>query len=391
MAAPRTVEAWPLPPYHPAASGDLLILAGDLGVVALRCHDGEPAWSLPPGDGGLATESGLSGAAVAGGLVLARQGQVNLGVQYALPGMAPAGESGLVALEALSGKSRCPAGRIEAPPAVRQDAPAEPKPAEEAPEAAEGNAPAAARPAAGAERTVFTGVPALARGLAVSAALRRSAQPEYELTAFDPAGGGLRWRTYLCGGRPVRAAAQNNWGGMPGQALTEIGQPPAAAGRSLYAVTNLGALAAVDAEDGAVRWLRLYPRYSPPEAAAKAAARAGAFAFGAGPAIDRNALDMWESCAPVLAGTLLLAAPQDSDHLMALDQETGRLVWRAPDSGACSGRSTGASCSPASTRWWCAARPTGGRSGAGRWAPGWSATGRSAGATSRSAPPRPWR
>jgi outer membrane protein assembly factor BamB len=96
-------------------------------------------------------------------------------------------------------------------------------------------------------------------------------------------------------------------------------------------VANLGAVAAVDADGGWLKWLRLYPRYSPSER--NKAAAAGLIHTRNYTPPDRGTAKMWEPCAPMLAGGLLIAAPQDCDYLLALDPDSGALIWRAPRVG----------------------------------------------------------
>jgi outer membrane protein assembly factor BamB/tetratricopeptide (TPR) repeat protein len=80
-------------------------------------------------------------------------------------------------------------------------------------------------------------------------------------------------------------------------------------GARLYYQTNMGALACLDAEDGAVRWLATYPVRD-----------RGA----AGPEVRRGL-----NPAVVDAGRVFIA-PEDSASLLAFDADTGRPLWTSP-------------------------------------------------------------
>ncbi len=92
--------------------------------------------------------------------------------------------------------------------------------------------------------------------------------------------------------------------------------PPAVHQGVVYISTNLGAAAAIEAATGEVRWLTEYPAFSPERRRAALLAD-----------------DSWENNPPVISDGQLLIAPQDSDHLIALDTDDGRVRWKAPRLG----------------------------------------------------------
>jgi len=335
---PPESNSWPFPAYHPAASGELIYLAGELGIMAFRAHDGEVVWHGPGDQKGVATSCGLSGAVVAGGRVLTREGRVSLGSSY----HRQAAESSVLrVLDALTGKALRKEGAIEAPLEIPRDENLEGEGEGEDGDEAKGKADPegdrganaareqGARPAE--ERTTYVGIPAITGHIALCGVIRSSTQPEYELVAVELKSGKVIWRTFLCGSRPVTGPSPSQWG-AGGALLSELGQPLLIAGRTACIVTNLGAVAAVDINSGNLRWLRLYPRYVSKELTA-APAGGGFIHRQAVRTPGRGEVRMWEPCAPVLAGGLLLCAPQDCDFLMAIDPQTGRLVWRAPRVG----------------------------------------------------------
>ncbi|MBX6311727.1 MAG: PQQ-binding-like beta-propeller repeat protein, partial [Isosphaeraceae bacterium] len=130
------------------------------------------------------------------------------------------------------------------------------------------------------------------------------------VACLDAETGALRWVRYL---GDANQAVDNNqvmgMGGMMGMALPapEVGHRLLSLGGSMvYYQTNLGAVAALDAETGAVRWLATYPHREP---------GGGARERDLNPAI--------------LYDGLAIVAPEDSPYLYAFDAITGRRVWRS--------------------------------------------------------------
>ncbi|MFO7899547.1 MAG: PQQ-binding-like beta-propeller repeat protein, partial [Planctomycetota bacterium] len=137
----------------------------------------------------------------------------------------------------------------------------------------------------------------------VAVAARR--ETEAFVAAFDARNGARLWQRRLC---------SQVFRGVLGRGPHPA--PPAFDQGVVYVSTNLGAAAAVDAATGEVRWLTEYPAFSP-------ARRRAAL----------TADDCWENNPPVVSGGRLLLAPQDSDHLIALDLDDGRVRWQAPRLG----------------------------------------------------------
>lgn len=325
-------DSWPYPAFHAAATGELVVLAGDMGVMALRAHDGAAAWQAPEGVRGVARSSTFCGPVLSDGLLMARQGRS----VTAPPGQyrqLPATVSELLLLNARTGGAAVNTGSIPAPPEADRLRPVEPAGAgnDKGDAGEEPGADENSSAAAGAS-TVFVGSPVSDAGLVVGAVVRSGSMPEMELAGFSRADGSLRWRRFICSGRALRASTPHwSGGGLP---LTEEALPLAADGASVFTVTNLGAIAAADKGTGDLRWLRTYPRATPEAAAAQANNMFNpAFSHAGRKPFDPAGGEIWEACAPLLAGGLLLATPQDCDYLLAIDPANGGLAWRAPRCG----------------------------------------------------------
>ena len=322
---------WPFPAYHPAAAGEVLYLSGDSGAMALRTHDGEPIWTAPQQGGGVAVSGGLAGPALAGGRLLARQGLIpTMNPQFQQMGRMLGPGAPMLVLDRNTGKELLanglrPPTALGAAKEIRKGKEKDPEKDKEK----EKDANAPEEEPGLQEPALFVSLPA-SDGAGLYCGLMRSAtQPEYELAAFDLPGGNLCWRTFVCGAAPVRTPG-NPWGGGGGALLSEIGQPPAMVGETIWVVTNLGALAALEAGTGRLIWLRLYPRYAPDMPKGPDPFRPGNPGYTAP---NRTGVDMWDPGAPCVVGGVLYAAPQDCDYLLAVEAASGRLLWRAPRAG----------------------------------------------------------
>ncbi|MCY2930600.1 MAG: PQQ-binding-like beta-propeller repeat protein [Planctomycetota bacterium] len=78
---------------------------------------------------------------------------------------------------------------------------------------------------------------------------------------------------------------------------------------SLYISTNMGILAKCEARDGALEWLRTYVTATPGEAALARTRREGSV--------------------PLVIGSRVYFAPRDHSGVIALDRQTGQLVWES--------------------------------------------------------------
>ncbi len=149
------------------------------------------------------------------------------------------------------------------------------------------------------EGWAFEGAPlADEHGLYV-AMRRQDIRPQAFVACFDADSGRFRWRRFICGAEtPAR-------GILPEQTHNLL----TLASGTLYYNTNLGAVAALRADDGRVLWLSLYPR----ELRGDLAKLSPHWRRGPNPCLlDR--------------GTLLVA-PADSPRIFAFDAATGQILW----------------------------------------------------------------
>jgi outer membrane protein assembly factor BamB len=142
-------------------------------------------------------------------------------------------------------------------------------------------------------------------GANVYVAMRRSdVRPQSYIACLDAETGQQRWRTFIC-------SAETPGGGQTDEIthnLLTLNEG------TLYLNTNLGAVAAVSAAEGRVKWIRLYSR-------ARKASVEG---------MDRRANHYYRDLNPcVYSQGLVYAAPSDSEWILAIDASTGQIAWES--------------------------------------------------------------
>jgi outer membrane protein assembly factor BamB len=154
----------------------------------------------------------------------------------------------------------------------------------------------------------FTHAPTYANGVLYTQAVVATGTHEAWAAAFDAETGRLLWRAMICSNTPMFAS---------GVVQPDIGLPVTVGNGNVYVVTNLGAVASLDASSGSVNWIRIYDRV--------AAMANNNFGRGGG-----GVSNFWGPNPPILYDNLLIITPQDSPNLYALNSETGGRVWEFP-------------------------------------------------------------
>jgi outer membrane protein assembly factor BamB len=145
----------------------------------------------------------------------------------------------------------------------------------------------------------FEGAP-LCDGAHVYVAVRKSGvPPQAHVACLDAQTGERRWRRKICEAHTL----------VPAEADEITHHLLTLAEDTIYYNTNLGAIAALRASDGQIRWIRQYERVeqtSPSESA-------GHMQRDLTPCIYHQGL--------------IIAAPQDSQYVLGLDAATGQKLW----------------------------------------------------------------
>ncbi len=155
---------------------------------------------------------------------------------------------------------------------------------------------------ADAGKWVFDGAPLAADGRVYVALRRNDPQLQLNIACFDGGTGKLVWNRKVCGGVETIAGDAEE---IRHQLLT-------LADERLVYCTNLGAIASLDARDGALRWVTTYARVETESIAAF------------------NKRQQQGPKPSLFHEGLVLAAPTDGDRVLAFDAETGVLKWDQP-------------------------------------------------------------
>ena len=142
----------------------------------------------------------------------------------------------------------------------------------------------------------FTGPPTVAGERIYCVLNETGVGASLSLACFSSRGGRPLWRVELGAGQPIGVAG--------GRRAVVAVAPPVVRGDTVYVATDLGAVVAIDARRGKLRWQSQYERLP-----------AGAVKTPPSPCVAE--------------GDRLYVAPRDSPHLLALDATDGRVLWLA--------------------------------------------------------------
>jgi outer membrane protein assembly factor BamB len=146
---------------------------------------------------------------------------------------------------------------------------------------------------------VFDGAPLADSGKIYVALRRNDPQLQLNVACLDAPTARLLWNRKVCSGVESIAGDVDE---IRHQLLT-------LAEERLYYCTNLGAVAALDARDGTMRWATTYPRVDSENVVA----------------FNRRQFHGPNPC--VFHDGIVFAAPTDGDRILAYDGETGILKW----------------------------------------------------------------
>ncbi|MFO0945114.1 MAG: PQQ-binding-like beta-propeller repeat protein [Planctomycetota bacterium] len=145
----------------------------------------------------------------------------------------------------------------------------------------------------------FEGAPLIQGDNVYIAATRVDAMSQTSVVCFDAASGKVKWRTLVC-------EATNDLGSY----VVSTNNLLTLADNTIFYGTNLGAVAALNAQTGRLRWVSVYPRSKPITTRAMTS-----LAPDLNPCVHHQ-------------GKLFLAA-SDTAKIQCFDAETGRKLWDA--------------------------------------------------------------
>lgn len=151
--------------------------------------------------------------------------------------------------------------------------------------------------------------PVVFEGMLIAEVKSRGQLAGSHLAAFDARTGEMKWVRPLCSNGTELTMFGYDARGPLSTMLAFSGGPRA----TVYCCTNLGAVFAVDARTGDIRWARSYDEI-PLRAARHYYAQM------------RNIV--WANNPPAVSGGVLVVAPLDSEHVYAYDTATGEMLWQ---------------------------------------------------------------
>jgi outer membrane protein assembly factor BamB len=146
---------------------------------------------------------------------------------------------------------------------------------------------------------------------------------EYGIIALESATGRIKWRRPICRLQPGKFKSLDFVQGTRIR-IRSFASPPIYHQGTVYHCSNAGAMAALDALSGRVKWLTKYPYYSHPDDIHDATR-----GFGRrGPGSARPAGDgLWINQRPLVVGDALYVLPVNSRYIFKVDRRSGKVLW----------------------------------------------------------------
>jgi outer membrane protein assembly factor BamB len=156
-----------------------------------------------------------------------------------------------------------------------------------------------------AERTSVVGPPTIMGDRVLVPMARLAGRIEFHVGCFDLRTGAELWHTPVISGQ-----REMNMFGRP---LKEFSAPPIVVhGDRAIVLTQLGTLICLDLLTGTPEWETVYEQIT----------------MRPGYHYNASELDtVWHNAPPVIEDGAIVAAPEDSEHLIGVDLDTGAMVW----------------------------------------------------------------
>jgi outer membrane protein assembly factor BamB/tetratricopeptide (TPR) repeat protein len=151
-------------------------------------------------------------------------------------------------------------------------------------------------------------------------------ESEYGIIAFESQTGRILWRKPICRQRPGKFASLDFTRGIR-KRIRSFMSPPLYHQGTVYYCTNAGAVAALDALSGRVKWLTNYPYWSYPGDIHDATRGWGNVSWSDGKRIHPAGSGLWMNQAPLIVGDALYVLAVDSKFLFKMDRRNGKILW----------------------------------------------------------------
>jgi outer membrane protein assembly factor BamB/tetratricopeptide (TPR) repeat protein len=149
---------------------------------------------------------------------------------------------------------------------------------------------------------------------------------EYGVIAFESTTGRILWRREICRLRPGKFSA--GFAVRRRNRVRSFLSPPLYQEGTVYYGTDAGAVAALDALSGRIKWVMRYPYYPQIHDSTIPFARGGGCAGHSQYPVYSPDPMLWYNQRPLLVGDDLYVLPVDAEPLLKLDRRTGKLIWQ---------------------------------------------------------------
>lgn len=147
---------------------------------------------------------------------------------------------------------------------------------------------------------------------------------EYGVIGFESGSGRVLWRAPLC--RMLPGKFSGGFAASTRNRIRSFASPPLYHQGTVYVTTNSGAIAAIDALCGRIKWLMRYPYWPEVHDATREFGKVWSNIYT--DASWRPHYPMfWFGTRPLLVGERLYVTPVDSPMLLCIDRRTGRVLW----------------------------------------------------------------
>ncbi|MEX1026129.1 MAG: PQQ-binding-like beta-propeller repeat protein [Planctomycetota bacterium] len=156
-----------------------------------------------------------------------------------------------------------------------------------------------------AERMIVSAPPIVAGTRVLVPCYLKQGRIDFHLACYDLETGGRLWSTALISGQRPR--------NMFGQVSEEfVSTPVTVVGDRVIVQTELGTVASVDLASGQIQWQCRYDQIEIPKTRNYGKAQR---------------LSLWREAPPIVANGIVVSTPSDSNDLLGIDLEDGRVLW----------------------------------------------------------------
>ena len=145
---------------------------------------------------------------------------------------------------------------------------------------------------------------------------------EYGVIAFESISGRILWRKPICRLAPGKFAA--GFARRVRNRIRSFESPPLYHQGTVYYCTNAGAVGALDARSGRVKWIIRYPYANGIHDATRSYGRKRLWTLS-GWVPDEPMI--WFNQRPLLIGERLYVLPVDAHFILCIDRRTGKVLW----------------------------------------------------------------